>query len=159
MSVMGIDPKTMDAVFRKLEFYANSTQVDENYNEAVKSYLYNGGDLKQLVKDWLYLNELSYIRRYREDLDGAKPNLEPFLTFVSSVSVSSVQMLKTLQFLLYNIEISTIKRGYNEAIQKPMQISSSMMHSYKTLIKIIDACKDAIIRELDEYKKANWGDL
>ena len=159
MSVMVIEPKTLDAVYRKLVFYENNNQVDENYNEAVKSYLYNGGSLKQLIKDWFWLNEMSYIRRYREDLEGAIPDLEPFLTFVSTVSISPAQMLKTLQFLLYNIEIGTIKHGYDEKIQKPMQIPEGIMHSYETLIKIIDGCKDAIIRELDEYKKANWGEL
>ena len=159
MSVMVIDPKTMDAVYRKLEFYENYTQVDINYNQAVRSYLYNGGDLKQLVKDWLYLNELSFIRRYREDLQGVKPDLEPFLTFVSSKSISTVQMLKTLQFLVYNIEITTIERGYDETKQKPLKISDSMMHSYKILNDILDGCKNAVIGELDEYKKAKWGDL
>lgn len=158
MSVMVADLKLMDAIYRKLEYFENNTQVDVNYNEALRQFVYNSGDIKQLVKDWLYLNEWSFIRRYREDLEGKKPYLIPFLTFTSSKSLNPYEMLKHLEFLVYNIELSTIRKGYSDS-QEPCIISSSLMHSYDTLVKVIESCRMRIIAELPKYKSAKWGEL
>lgn len=155
MSVLVLDIKAYEAVYQKAWTYKFHNQVDINYCQTLKAYETDEG-LQSLIKDWLWLNEYSYLRRYREK---GKPDMAPFLTFKSSSdTINSYQMLKYLLCIQYNIEISTIKSGYT-GMEDEVLIPESVMGSYEVLEKAIQDIQYTIISQLPEYQEAKWDEV
>ena len=153
MSVLVPDLKIYEAVYQKALDYSFRKTCDINYCHTFREI--SEKKLQQHVKNWLYLNELSYIRRYE---DGKKPELHEFLTFRRSGNVNTYQMLKFLNCIRYNIEIETIKNGKTGA-EEPIEISFDMMESYNLLQKAIEEIMCVIIGEIDQYQEAKWSEV
>ena len=157
MSVMVMDAEGIEAIYNKCISYVNNNECNIDYCGTIREYGYNNQErFKQLVKDWLYLNELSFNRRYREE---DEPYLNQFLTFKTSHKINSYQMLKLLQFLVYNIELETIKHGFNSIEAEEITINNELMYSYNMLTKCINDIQTTIIAQMKDYKKCGWGEL
>lgn len=152
MSVLVLDLEVYEAIYKKACEYQYNRECNIEYCNTLSE---NEDYLKTVVRDWLYLNELSHSRRYREE---EEPNLAAFLTFKGGKKINAYQMLKYLQCLEYNIEIESIKTGF-DGMQKKINISDTMMHSYKKLNSAIKEISQTIIAQLSEYKKANWSNI
>lgn len=153
MSVLVPDLKIYDAIYEKAWSYGFHKVCDINYCNTLS--LYNEETLKNHVKNWLWLNEMSWIRRYE---DGKKPNLADFLTFRSKKHINAYQMLKYLECINYNIEIETIQTG-KTGHEDPFLIPDDKMESYKLLKKAIEEIQCVIISQLPEYKNSKWSDM
>lgn len=154
MSVLVPDLKVYEAVYQKAWSYGFNNTCDINYCSVLKSY--NEDHVQQLVKDWLWLNEYSWIRRH--DDDGSKPELHEFLSFNHGKKINTYQMLKYLECIRYNIELDTIKTG-KTGMEDPVIIPQDKLNSYETLVKAIEEIKSAIINELPEYKQTKWDQI
>jgi hypothetical protein len=152
MSVLVPSLKVYEAVYNKAIDYTFRKVVDINYCSCLGRLTEK--DIKNHVSNWLYLNELSYIRKYKFR-KNEKPELKEFLTFRSNYDINPYQMLKYLECIFYNIEIDTIKTGH-DGKQAEIVISSIMINSYNLLKRAIDEIRQAIIGELPEYKAAEW---
>lgn len=153
MSVLVPDLKVYDAVFEKAWSYGFHKVCDINYCNTLS--FNNEETLKNHVKNWLWLNEMSWIRRYE---DGDKPNLADFLTFRSKKHINTYQMLKYLHCIDYNIEIETIQTG-KTGYETPFLIPDDKMESYRLLKKAIEEIQGVIILEIEEYKEAKYCDV
>lgn len=152
MSVLVLDLEVYEAIYKKACEYQYNNEVNIEHCHTLSE---NEDYLKTVIRDWLYLNELSHSRRYREE---EEPFLSTLLTFKGGKKINAYQMLKYLQCVMYNIEISTIKNGY-DGTQGKMNISDTMMHSYKILGDAISEISQSIIAQIPQYKKANWSNI
>lgn len=153
MSVLVPDIKVYEAVYSKAWGYAFNKTCNINYCYTLS---FDDEDkLKQHVKNWLWLNEMSWIRRYE---DGDKPNLEAFLTFKNGKPINTYQMFKYLQCIQYNIEIDTIEKGVKIDSDR-CKLSDEMMDSYKLLEAALIEISTTIIKQIKEYKEAEWSEI
>ena len=153
MSVLVPDLKIYDAVYEKAWAYGFHKTCDINYCHTLS---FNNEDvLKKHILNWLWLNEMSYNRRYE---DGATPNLHDFITFRYPKIINTYQMLKWLQCIDHNIEIDTIKSG-KTGMEEPFLIPDDKMESYKLLQKAIKEISSVIISQIPEYRDAKWSEV
>lgn len=155
MSILVADLNVYEAVFEKAWKYGFNKTVNINYCNVLS--FDNEEILKNHVKNWLILNELSYIRRY-EDGTNERPHLHEFLTFRKTFNIDTYQMLKYLQCILYNIELSTIRTG-KTGNEKKMDISADLIESYNLLKKAIEEIQIQIINEIPQYQSAKWCEI
>lgn len=153
MSVLVADLKVYEEVYKKAWNYTFNKVCDINYCHTLGSL--GEETLKKHVKNWLYLNELSYIRRYDE---GDKPELHNFLNLKPGTAVNTYQTLKYLNCIDYNIEMNTIKNG-KTGHEKEIIISEELQESYDLLKKAINEIKDVIISQIPQYKKAKYSTI
>lgn len=146
MSVLVLDLEVYEAIYEKAIDYTFRNVCDINFCSVLKHKTEN--QLKKIVFDWLYLNELSYNRRYREENE---PHLNQFLKFKSNVNINTYQMLKYLECIKYNIELDTIETGFS-GTEKPIKLKSDILESYEVLKLAIEEIKTTIISSLPEYK-------
>lgn len=153
MSVLVLDIPVFESIYQKAWLYGFNKQVDVNYCHALS--FDNEDDLKDHVKNWITLNELSFNRRYDEKNE---PFLVNFMKFRHGAKISTYQMLKYLQCLQYNIELDTIRNG-KTGFEPKMIITSELMESYKLLERAILEIMQQCINEIPQYKNANWSDI
>lgn len=67
-------------------------------------------------------------------------------------------MLKYLQCILYNIELTTIRTG-KTGNEKKMDISADLIESYNLLKKAIEEIQIQIINEIPQYQAAKWCEI
>lgn len=129
MSVLIADLEVFEAVYSKINTFQFNKQCNINYCNTLSMDEVEG---KEFVSNLLILNELSYLKRYREE--GA-PHLYQFLKFGwNKAQISTLQLLKYLHCIEYNIEMHTIKTGYaggeNNAKYKSAQfLSASVIYN------------------------------
>lgn len=149
MSVLIPELKVFEAIHGKIEGYKFHKVCDINYCSSLKL---EENEAKEFIKNILTLNELSYIKRYRED---TAPHLKDFLTFkYKGETISTLQLLKYLECIYYNIEIYTIKNGYEGNEQN--EIKPDLMRSYEVLKKSISELKSTVISELTNYRELKY---
>jgi hypothetical protein len=155
MSVLVPDLKVFEAIFRKVNSFRFTKVCDINYCYTLSSVLGTEDKVKDFVKNLLELNELSFIKRYREE---GEPDLGDFLKFDYSVnSIETLQLLKYLNCINYNIEIETIKHGY--AGGEDNKIREDLMDSYELLQKAIQDLSGTVIAELTHYRDLNYSEV
>lgn len=142
MSVLMVDLEVFNYVRSGIEKAAYNTTVNDFYFYSVQTYFDNKdiqAEAIRLVKSWCKMNEQSYCIRYKETND----NLHEFIkiTFTHK-PITSIQFIKYLQAILYNIEAEAVKEE-----DKPDLI---------LLERILSDAQAAYINNLEEYKKANW---
>lgn len=150
MSVLVHDLEVYEAVYDRAVSYQFNKTCNIDYCHTL-SLLDN--ELKEHVKNWFYLNEWSYNRKYEE---GNKlPELPELLTFrYTKDKINVYQMLKYLHSILYNIELTTIKKG--RLNKENLEIPAHLINSYNILEKAIGEIQTTIIANMPEYQKANW---
>lgn len=153
MSVLVLDIEVYEAVFEKARKYAFNKTCDINYCHTLS--FDNEEQLKEHIKNWMWLNEMSYIRKYKVD---DKPTLAEFFDFRKTYNIDTYQMLKYLQCMMYNIEIDTIKTG-KTGREDPFLIPQDKMDSYRLLQKAITEISQTIISQIPKYKNAKWGSI
>ena len=153
MSCLVPDLNVYEAIYNKAWLYGFNKTVDINYCNCLS--FDDEEKLKEHVKNWLYLNELSYNRRYKEE---SETFLKDFLTFRGAHAIDTYQMLKFLQCIQYNIELETIKSGF-DGMQKKIILSENLMNSYNLLTFAVEEISQRIISEIPAYKKAEWANL
>lgn len=151
MSVLVLEPESFEGIYSKMKSYTFRKQCDINYSFVLCNC--TDTELKRLIESWVWLNEMSYIRAYRED---SEPTLFQFLRLGRADTPNTYQTLKWLECLRYNIEIDTIRHGRDSSDGKRM-IKRQVKKDYDTLIRVIDDIRGAIIAELDDYKNSKWG--
>lgn len=149
MSVLILDLKVYEAVYNKAWSYQFNNVCDINYCYTLKKYTEN--QLKEIIKNWLWLNEMSYNCRYEESNIIELPELLKFY-LSGKEPINTYQMLKYLECIKYNIEISTI-------IINGIEIPEDKKDSYKILKDAVNEIKNVIISELPQYKKAKWSQI
>jgi hypothetical protein len=154
MSVLVPDLKVFEAVYNKAWLYGFNKVCDINYCHTLS--FSDEEKLKTHVKNWLWLNEMSWIRMYEDN--GQKPDLVDFLTFRNGKNINTYQMLKYLQCIDYNIEIETIKTG-KTGHEDPFLIPDNIIDSYNLLKKAIEEIQNVIISQLPEYEEAKWSEI
>lgn len=146
MSVMTLNPKHLDSMYRKMRYYEYHGTFDINYCAVL--FKMKEEQMQSLVYIWAKLNEDSYLARYRENLKSL--SLASMINFKSDFKdIDTWQFLKHLKFLHYNIEIETIA-----AIRELTQVEKE---AYSKLEAIIADIQDTIIYGLPQYQAAKWG--
>jgi len=151
MSVLIPDLKLFQQVFRKVNSFKYVRECTINYCYPL-SELDTESKCKKFVYDLLWLNEMSYLQRYREE---PKPEMPDMLEFPNDAKKpDTLQFFKFLQCIEYNIEIETIERGYDG--MSGVTIPEDKKSSYKLLKAALKDLSNTIIRELTKYEEKNW---
>jgi len=108
---------------------------------------------KRFVKDLIQLNEPTYDRMYNEEQQSPALH-EMFTTQKDTKRIETLQLLKFLQCIHYNIDLNTIRTGRNG--QENHEIKQRLLNSYETLTNAIEELKSTIINELTNYKELNY---
>lgn len=154
MSVLVADLKVFEKVYCKAVDYLYRNVCDINYCYTLRR-LEHKEHVKEWVKNILFLNEWSYNVRYE---DNTKCFLHDFVDFTKyHKTISTVQMLKYLQCIRYNIELETIRTGKTGMDKR--EIPQNLLDSFNILEATIDELKTTIICKLvPEYDTAEWSD-
>ena len=159
MSVQIIEPEIFSLIINKLIDYSFRKQVDINYCSTAGHMTEN--QVKETVKYWSILNELSYSDKYKEEFD----NLHEMIDYsYNGKTPDTYQTLKWLECIRYNIEIETIK---SESICNTMQEKEitgwnsnvNIENPMTILDRIIDEIKSQIIGAIPKYENARWNSI
>lgn len=150
MSVLVPNLEVYNAIFNKAISYTFNKVCDINYCYTLGKLTEN--TIKKNILNWLWLNEMSYNRRYREDNE---PYLHQLMEFKNAETINTYQMLKYLNCIEYNIELNTIETGH-DGMQPKIEIPPDKKESYSILKKAINEIQNVIISEIDEYKNAKY---
>ena len=134
MSVMVLNLKTIEKL-------GNNISI-------IKKVTYDSVDLNRwenLLQDAYHLNIKSWNLRYPSDIIDDADEIVFYTPDFSNKEKfnNECEVLKSMQCLLYNIEID--KADHQEQL------------TIKLLNDIIDKLKNYIINSLDDYKTAQWG--
>lgn len=156
MSVLIPDLEVFALIQRKINTFQHHRVCDIDYSEILNM---SEEQSKQFVIKLLTLNEMSYLARYREQ---KKPELSEFLQFNATETISTLQLLKYLKCIRYNIEMDTIERGYSGF--EPFIEDVEMFHKFfdpvfKRLKNAIEELSDRVIAELTNYRELAWSEL
>ncbi len=138
MSVLVLDHKVFSYIHSGLIRTAYNRTADAMHGPTIYKHFENkelGKESKRLVKSWLFMNEVSYNKRYNTD------GFTDEVLTISPLSVKPVQLLKYLEALSYNIEVVTNQPDFD------------------LLEKWITDLRYAIISEMEEYKAAQWSEI
>lgn len=150
MSVLVHDLEVYEAVYDRAVTYKFNRTCNIDYCQTLNL---EDHELQNHVKNWFYLNEWSHSRKYEEG--NQLPELTEFLTFrYTKDKINVYQMLKYLQSIRYNIELTTIKKGRSN--KENLEIPENLINSYNLLKKAIEEIQTTIISKLPEYEKAKW---
>jgi len=150
MSVLVPEAKVFKAIFNKVMAYTFNKQCDINYCSVFSGF--SEKEAEEFVKNILHLNEWSYTQRYREPKDISMS--ESIKLNFAGETIDSIQMLKYLECVHYQIEIETIKKGYNG--DQNNLIPHALEKSYEQLDQAIDCIKSTIVREFTNYDQLKW---
>ena len=109
MSVLVADLEVFEAIYSKIFTYHFKNEVTIDFCSSLSM---TDNNCKLFVKELLTLSELSWLARYREE---GKPNLVDFLNLRNQKPISTLQLLKYLEMIDYNIEVDTITKGYDHS--------------------------------------------
>jgi hypothetical protein len=142
MSVLVTDLEVFNCIYDKAFSYTFRKTVDINFCNVFHKMTEK--QIKNLVKNWLILNELTHVKEYKENVN---PYLHELLVFDRSIStINTYQMLKYLECVCYNIDIENIKD----------LIDYEKKESFETLKKAIEQISISIIKEIPEYQNAKY---
>jgi hypothetical protein len=145
MSVMIVIDEVYESLSGKMLSASFNKTVNENYFSCCNDL--TEPVIEKYITDWAYLNDISYSAKYESGLDCPEPKLK----FKYRWDISSIQFLKWLRCIRYQIEMDTIK--------STMSVSAELMHSYSFLEKLIRQVESAIIGAIPEYKDALWNGI
>jgi len=157
---MTIEPEIFGKLVNKMIDYTFRKQVDINYCSVAGRMTEN--QIKETVKYWSVLNEMSYVDRYKGEVFE---NFHELIDYTyRGQSPNTYQTLKWLECIQYNIEMNTIKSGVikNSLKQEDMRGWNSSViipNPLKTLTRMIDEIKSAIIKEIPQYEEAKWNSI
>ena len=160
MSVQIIEEKIFDKLVNKMIDYTFRKQVDINYCSTAGRLTEN--QIKETVRYWSILNEISYMGRYKE---GHFENLHELIDFrYRGKSPDTYQSLKWLECVQYNIETSSLKGtliGKNMNLDELRGWDSSVLipNPLTTLNSMIEEIKSMIIKQIPEYENAKWNTI
>jgi hypothetical protein len=152
MSVLVPEFKMFQQVLRRVECFQFNRTCDIDYCYSLSM---NERDAKQFVLNLIQLNELTYIRRYEEETPKTMLH-EMFETQSNTKRVETLQLLKFLQCIDYNIDLQTIKTGKRGT--ESHEIDIRLVSSHETLQRAIEELKSTIISELTNYKELNYSE-
>lgn len=154
MSVLVLDLEAYEAVYQKAWSYGFNKVCDINYCHTLS--FYSEEVLQNHIKNWLWLNEMSCNRKYK---DSSENELSDFLKFsFNKPTINTYQMYKLLRCIRYNIELDTIKSG-NNFDSEQIEIPHDKEDSYELLEKAIEEIGNTIIANIPEYQEAKWGSI
>jgi len=159
MSVLVLEPKKYTQIKNRMISFTFRNICDINYCGTVRDMTEK--QIYETVKTWSILNELSYCDKY----EGEKfTSLHLFIEESREKSCNIYQLLKWLQCIKYNIELDTIKDKKLLKTLESKEIASynneqmiMIKNPLHTLDKMIDEISMNIIKEIEEYKNADWG--
>jgi hypothetical protein len=145
MSVLIPDLQVYNYLQAGIEKMAFTNVIDDFFSQSIRSHFKNCPDISEeaerLIKSWLSLNQESYNRRYPKERDDINLCGMYYPTFTHK-PLTSVQTLKYLQCVSYNIEIEP------ELLKKDIDLLKNC---------ILDLLQ-AIVSNSEEYKKATWSE-
>ena len=154
MSVLVLDKEVFQAVANKAISYTFTKQCDINYCYTFSALGEQG--IIDFMRDIIYLNELSWCKRY-EDEDDVPEMFSRIKLGLNGKTISTLQCLKYLQCVEYNIELDTIKGGKTGAENN--EIKPQLMDSYNKLKEVIQDLQNTVINHLTNYKDLNWSNI
>ena len=151
---MMLDLEVYELVHTKAVAYTYRKTCDINYSY-VFSHM-NESDIEEFIKNIAYLNEWSYNKRYEhhEDVSQEIALYKMLKLEFKGKAIDSVQMLKYLECIHYQIEMHTIKTGY-DGMQTNL-VPQHLVESYELLEKAIEDIKSAIVKEFSDYEDKKW---
>jgi hypothetical protein len=146
MSVLVPDFKVYNYIQAGIEKIASNSIINDFYSYSIQHHFQNCPDtpkeIKNVILSWLNLNQWSWDKKYLKEDETPTDLTEFYSSPLMSFNVSSVQLLKYLQCIDYNIEIKP-EDGY-----------------HKTRLRLLKDCindlQRSIISNLPEYKEAQW---
>lgn len=151
MSVLVVDLKVYEQIYNKIISFKHNNTVNINYCNTFASWD-NEETIKEVVRNWCWLNEWSFNRKYNEPNEKLYKLLN--LRF-SGPACSTYQLLKWLECIRYNIELDTIRQG-RTADSSKIIISAELLESYKYLEAFIQNVMTTCVSQIPEYKAAEW---
>lgn len=156
MSVLVPDLEVFEQIHTKAVAYTYRKTCDINY-----SYVFSHmdeRDIESFVRNIAHLNELSYNKRYAHCDDVKQEITLPAMLKLEfkGKAIDSVQMLKYLECVHYQIEMETIKKGYNGT--ETNLVPKDLEDSYALLGKAIEDIKSAIVKEYSDYENKKWSE-
>ncbi len=150
MSVLVPELKVFEQILRRVDSFKFHKTCDINYCNALS--LEEKG-ARNFVENILHLNELTHIRTYEEE--QPETMLFEMLNLSGNAKrVDTVQLLKFLQCVSYNIDLLTVRTGRRG--QDSHEISQDLLSSHELLLKAIEELKDTIIKELTDYNAKSY---
>lgn len=134
--------KVYSKVYNKMVSYSFRTVCDINYCSIFKKI--DETKAKDIIKTWCDLNEESYCLHHKRE----RITLKEYISFEYGETISTIQMLKYLQCIRYNIEDCEIKQVRN--------LSATEEKYLKLLDDAIINIQGVIIGEMPEYQEAEW---
>jgi len=154
MSVLVPDLEVFERIFKKVNSFQYRKECDINYCYTFSAAIQSEKKAGEFVKNILELNELSYIKRYREEKE---PVLQNMLKLdLKADSIETLQLLKYLNCINYNIEIDTIKTGCNGTENNT--IKPELIKSYELMKLAIQELQYTVINELTNYRDLKYND-
>jgi hypothetical protein len=130
-----------------MQSYRFHKTVDINYCSLLSDQTMTEEKIQNMVKDWSYLNELSFVHKYKDE-PIPETWMYQFIDFNRTFQkINTYQFLKYLHSIHYNIEPEHIPE---------YMVNMGMEESYKFLKKLIRDIEETIISSIEEYKQAEW---
>jgi hypothetical protein len=144
---MLINHEVFSKVNNKMQSYKFHKTVDINYCSLLSDQTMTKEKIQNLIKDWSYLNELSFVHKY-DDEPIPETWMYQFIDFSRNYQkVNTYQFLKYLNAIQYNIEPQHIPE---------YMINERIKDSYKFLKNLIRDIEKTIISNIEQYKQAEW---
>lgn len=150
MSVLVPELKVFEQILRKVDSFKFKKVCDIDYCNALS--LEEKG-ARDFVQNILHLNELTYNRTYEEQ-EQEIMLFEMLNLSGNADKVDTLQLLKFLQCVSYNIDLLTVRTGRRG--QDSHEISQNLLSSHELLLKAIDELKDTVIKELTDYNAKSY---
>lgn len=157
MSVLVANKEVFEAVHKKIWTFQFNKVCDIDYCNTLSL---SDNECERFIKELATLNELSYNARYRET---DAPILAEFLDLnKGGEKISTLQLLKYLQCIDYNIEVSTILNGYDSSNAMTEDEKRKFKFEYGNTLELlersINELQNSIISHLTDYKKLKWSE-
>lgn len=152
MSVLVLDPKTIDYIRKGLVFTAYNREVNVHWSGTIHSHFRDKdveAEADRLMSSLYLLNQRSYSAAYREE--DKDHDLWKFVRKTMGIPCP-FQLVKYIQCLLYNIEIDTINSKYETKVSDQELADHKMIEMWEHQILT------AIVGMNNKYKDAKWSE-
>lgn len=160
MSVQIPDFKIFQYVEMGFYVTVNNSVINDLYTHSTREHCRNklaDKEATRWIKNLLLLNCKSYSARYREPLGDYHKLYTSIFRVGKLITVEACPLLKYLECIEYNIEMSTIENGYfTDSIK--FELSEQDRKDFALLQAFRVDLTKAIVSQLPTYQNAKWAE-
>lgn len=152
MSVLVLDPKVISYIRKGMIYAAYNSTCDALFSSTLHMHFRDKDvetETDRIIASLYLLNQRSYSARYREE--DKDHDLFNFVRRKVGLP-NPFQLLKYVQSLEYNIEISTINSKFDKWVTKQEITDYELLKTWEQELT------NSIIGQMQEYKDAKWSE-